>query len=127
MADSASPPGGCQKDTDCKGERVCEKGSCHSPKATSEAPDKKGKNKSPAGLKAALKAKPAPFGHPSFAARIEACDYENDSERLGEYVKNIAAESRRPAEALPAGALRDELQGLLEQGELPREPKTRGI
>jgi 3-hydroxyacyl-CoA dehydrogenase len=35
-------------------------------------------------IRAALKAKPAPFGHPSFANRVQACDYENDSERLGE-------------------------------------------
>jgi hypothetical protein len=45
---------GCRKDTDCKGERVCEKGRCVSPAAKSEDPGKAGKP--PTGLMAALKA-----------------------------------------------------------------------
>ncbi len=31
----ASKSGGCQKDTDCKGDRICEYGTCASPKKTS--------------------------------------------------------------------------------------------
>ena len=34
-------------------------------------------------IKAALKAKPAPFAHKSYAARVEACTYD-DAARLGE-------------------------------------------
>ncbi len=47
---------GCTKDTDCKGERVCQKGSCVSAKAQSEDPDKDGKKTPTKGLMAALKA-----------------------------------------------------------------------
>jgi len=58
---------GCTKDTDCKGERVCHKGSCVSPTAASEDPGKAGKPKDPSGLKAALQAarpKATPGGGP---------------------------------------------------------------
>lgn len=47
---------GCTKDTDCKGERVCHKGSCVSPTSASEYPGKDGKPKPATGLKAALQA-----------------------------------------------------------------------
>jgi len=47
---------GCTKDTDCKGERVCTKGSCVSPTAESEDPAKAGTKKAPTGLAAALNA-----------------------------------------------------------------------
>ncbi len=47
---------GCVKDTDCKGERVCQKGSCVSPTAESDGPSKTGKGKAPTGLMAALQA-----------------------------------------------------------------------
>ncbi len=57
---------GCTKDTDCKGERLCQKGDCVSPTAKSEDPAKAGTKKAPTGLMAALKAArpkaPAPSG-----------------------------------------------------------------
>jgi len=46
---------GCVKDTDCKGERVCQAGACVSPKAGAEDPGKAGNSKAPTGLMAALK------------------------------------------------------------------------
>jgi hypothetical protein len=52
-SDAKKKPG-CAKDTDCKGERVCQKSTCVSPTASSEESGKVGKGKAPKGLMAAL-------------------------------------------------------------------------